>query len=492
MEGISRIIYRTILLLCVMAGFSSIVSAKDRLHPAPDQSLHYRLIGFSFPEQRKADAYKLEVFEYNAKGEYTRPLLTKRESDNHIIATLPSFGKKYTWHVKYLKKDKVFDSSLRYSFTVAHNPFYNSDTARVQVIDSAKKYKDLLLFFDNTRSLHNMAGEAVWFLPEIKGVSDAPAGKIRDLKLTHDGTITFLTEKNVHEIDYDGNVLWSGPNDGKVSGDTVEQYHHQITKLSNGHYMTIGNKLIDPGTLESGASTNAEAGQGNKLPCGTIIEYEPDNEIAWLWNSCDHLKQGDPTTHFNSFYFDEKNKVVYTSYRNISRVVKAAYPSGKVLALYGHNPGKDDDIKGDDMFYSLHNVGISSDGHLQMFNNSFKMLTATPKENDKRISTVLIMKEPAGPEDSLQKVWEFASNLDTFAIHISSGGGSVYELDKGDYLVCMGLPGRNFIVSANKQVLWNVVTHQKNKEGKWEILAGYRVSPFFPTQLDKVLYYSKK
>src|SRR5690606_31950324 len=143
------------------------------------------------------------------------------------------------------------------------------------------------------------------------------------------------------EIDYEGNVLWSGPNDGRVSGDTTDQYHHQITKLSNGNYMTIGNTLIDPNTVQSDNTTTAEASQQSKLPCGTIIEYEPDGDIAWLWNSCNYLHQGDPTTHFNSFYFDERNNVVYTTYRNISRVVKAAYPSGQVLALYGHNPGKE-------------------------------------------------------------------------------------------------------------------------------------------------------
>ncbi len=478
-------------LVCSLVGAYIPASAADRLHPAPDAVLHYRLIGFTFPEQRKADAYRLEVFDYNIKGDYAKPLLSRQEDDNKIIATVPSFGKKYTWQVKYLKKGRVFDSSLRYSFTVSSHPFLNDNAARIQIVDSAVKYKDLLVFIDYTRTLHNMAGEALWYLPMIKGVADSSAAKIRDMKLTDDGTITFVTEKNIHEIDYDGNVLWSGPNDGRVSGDTIEQYHHQLTKLSNGHYMTIGNTLIDPASLKADRTVTAEAGSMAKTPCGTIIEYKRNNDIVWLWNSCDYLKEGDPTTHFNSFHFDEKNKTIYTSYRNISRVVKAAYPSGKVLAQYGYDVNKNGITTGDDMFYSLHNVGLSSNGHLQMFNNNFKMLNAMPKENDTRVSTVLVLKEPSSPVDSLQKLWEFPCNMDTLTATISSGGGSVHELNKGDYLVCMGLPGRYFIVSADKQLLWNAITYQKNAEGKWEILTGYRISPVQEIQLENMLFRNK-
>lgn len=444
--------------------------------PEEGASLHYRLIGFSFPAREGATAYKLEVSQRGGKK-----VVVQVSGSNRLIATVPAFGQAYSWRVLYMKKKKVIDSTPVYHFSVLPNPYIDNSNYRVHVIDTAQQYKDLLVFFDNTRCLHNMKGEALWFLPVIPGITDTTFGMVRDLKLTPQGTITVLTTKNVHELDYNGNVLWSGPNDGSVSGDSTDQYHHEFTKMPDSTYWVIGNKMMHPHDIDK----NVQDGGNAKTPCGTIIQYNARKEVLWTWNSCEHISMGDPTTHFNSFYFDRKNKVVYSSYRNISRVIKAAYPSGRVLAQYGQSAG-DAQVKGNGVFYSLHNVGINSNGDLHLFNNNFIMGSADPKANDKRASTIVVFKEPAASSDSLVKLWEFSCDIDTFAGPIASGGGSLCELDKGDYLVCAGITGRSFIVSADKRVLWNVVTEKR--EQTWKPFAGYRVSPVWPGQLHRLLF----
>ncbi|MCB0696378.1 MAG: aryl-sulfate sulfotransferase, partial [Chitinophagaceae bacterium] len=219
-------------------------------------------------------------------------------------------------------------------------------------------------------------------------------------------------------------------------------------------------------------------------PCGTVVEYNSQQQIVWTWNSCDYLHAGDPQTHFNAFYFDEDKNVFYTSYRNISLVVKAAYPSGEVLARYA--AAVNGTPWGNGMFYSQHNCSINSNGDLCLFNNNFNMLSTDPKYNDNRVSSVIVFHEPATKTDSLKKLWEFSCDIDTFAPAITSGGGSMYELDSGDYLVCMGLSNRDFIVSNDKKILWNVLTETYSCE--WKPLAGYRVCPVRKKDLRKLLF----
>ncbi|MBN8672278.1 MAG: aryl-sulfate sulfotransferase [Chitinophagales bacterium] len=466
------------------------INAAAQVLPANGDSLHYRLIGFSVPLQPQATGYRLEIFTFNtskAKSLSAKPILTQQEKTNKIIATVPAFGKQYVWRVLYLNGKNAIGKSETYDFVVRENPYSNKEVARVDVINAATKYKDMLVFFDNTRSLYNMQGEPVWFLPQIPSINDSSIYVVRDIKLTKDNTITFLTSKNVHEMDYYGHIIWSGPNNGKISGKIAEQYHHEITKLSNGHYMTIADKFVPSEKVGKRDTTSIlPTNKGSLTPCGTLVEYNAQNDIVWTWNSCDYIKAGDLITHFNAFYFDEKNKVFYTSYRNIGRIIKAEYPSGRMLAQYGYDMNNDGSVLTGNIF-SQHNCNLNSDGNLILFNNNFKMHLPTAEREKDCIPAVVVFKEPTAEGKTLLRIWEFKTDIDTFTKPMSSGGGSVRELDKGDYLVCTGLPGRNFIVSSDKKILWNVVTWQKEK-GEWKPASGYRISPIRKEELPKILF----
>lgn len=471
-------------LFCLWLLLSSVVC--HAMFPQDGAVLHYRMIGFRFDAYKGATGYRLEIYNFNndpSANALGTPIISK-DGGRKIVATVPAFGRRYMWRVLYMNGSKVLYASTLYFFTVSKNPFSNDTVARVLVTDSAAKYSDMLVFFDNTRTLYNMRGEALWYVPEIPGVSDSSAGVLRDIKLSPAGTITFLTKKNVHEIDYNGRVLWSGPNNGKVSGNAVEDYHHEFTRLHNGHYMVIGNKFV-PDKTTAGSDSS---GHVKTTSCGCVIEYNSKGQVVWLWNSCDHIGLGDPTTHFNSFYLDEKRKLLYTSYRNISRIVKAAYPGGKVLAQYGQVTKAGSGIQGNDMFYAQHNCGVNSDGNLTLFNNNFKMDLPKEQRNENNcMPSVLVLKEPVKPGDTVRKLWEYPCGTDPLTDFISSSGGTVWELDKGDYLVCQGLPGRSFIVSKDKKILWKSIS-QQNEGGTWKPYSIYRISPVRRAQIDKLVF----
>ncbi len=471
-------IFVLIFLLAPIAIYANIV-------PADNAKLNYRLIGFSFLQQENATAYRLEIYEDG--NIQSKPLLIKEQKDNKIIATVPAFGKKYSWRVKYLNKKKVIATSELYHFSVNENPHLGENRARIVVLSSAPKYKDMLFFFDNTKTLCNMQGEVLWFLPVIPGITDSSVGMIRDIKLTDDGTITFLTKKNVYEIDYDANILWSAHKDDSIYTDSVEQFHHEFTKLSNNNYMTIGNiNVLANSTKQPQVRNDTAKNVTPKTMCGMILEYNPQRQIVWKWNSCNYVDAVDAVSHFNSFYFDEKKRVVYSSYRNLNRVLKVAYPSGKILAQYGEDARQSGSLKGTGMFYYQHNCGVNSDGDLMLFNNNYKAHLPAPQRNSESIASVTVFKEPVTESDNLEVLWEFKIDFDSLASPVSAGGGSVCELDKGDYLVCTGIPGRNFIVSKEKKVLWNVLTERY--EGGWKSMDGYRASPVRPAALPQLLF----
>jgi len=477
--------------------------------PEPGIRLNYRLIGFSFPQYKKSTSHILQVEEYYIKndgGIVATPVHEQQYFTNQAIVTVPYFGRKYRWRVQHVKKGAVVNTTPYYEFEVMDNPFSGENITRVKIIDSASRYKSMLVFFDNTRTLYNIHGEPLWFLPAIDGVTDNMITGIRDMKVTPQGTITFLTNDNAYEIDYNGTVLWKGPDNGLVSGDTTEHYHHQFDKLPDGNYMVAGIKFImrkipgyvDTNVYKGRSAQDRSDGRYTNIGCGTVIEYNHEGKLIWSWNSCDYMEDADfftpvddgnirPSTHLNGFYIDKNRGVLYTSYRDISRVIKAAYPSGKVLAQYGQDFTHDDRVIGDGLFYSLHNCRLDKNGDLYLFNNNHRSRRAG-NDDPGRASTVIVLKEPQTNSGDIHKLWEFSCDIDTLAKPLSVGGGSVEELPGGDYLVCMGASHRNFIVSKDKKILWNALVEIKTPEGAWMPSPGYRISPVLPEYIERMVF----
>ncbi len=46
---------------------------------------------------------------------------------------------------------------------------------------------------------------------------------------------------------------------GAVSGDTEEHFHHEFTRLHNGHYMVLGNEYVQP-LLQKNTTMPADPG----------------------------------------------------------------------------------------------------------------------------------------------------------------------------------------------------------------------------------------
>jgi hypothetical protein len=467
---------RTLFLIFVILAHPFFVNAQ--VSPAEGSKLNYRIIGFTFPAKGRLSAYKLEIAAgnfYSAdsfKRNIIKSLPAKKDS---VIAEVPSFGAAYTWRVIYMGDHaKGLAGDLHHFST---GMIDNVDTAlyRLRILKVAEKYKDALVFLDDNKVLYDMGGNPVWYLPAIDGASITP----RDLKLSPQGTITFLFNPP-YEINYDGKVLWKGPQKGIISKDFNENCHHEFTRLPNGHYMVLGTEYL-PWKQKSAPAADTP----KRTPFGTIIEYDGNDSIVWSWRSFSYLNNSDlnyyplpedtkvADAHENAFFFDEKNNVIYLSFKNISRIIKIKYPEGKVIAAYGETflPGATE--RGNGLFCGQHACNRSQNGLLYVFNNNVCEPGELPK--------ITVMREPDSDRDHLSKIWEYECTVEGISKEQKKNyrfisGGNVLELPDQSFFACMnGTYSKIFIVDRDKEILWSALAERKNKTTKkWDMAGQYR------------------
>ncbi len=450
----------------------------------------------------------------------------------NMIAEVPSFGTNYTWRVIYAGKTSANSDGTFHHFSTL--PWFNLDSSksRLRVITNSGKFNGNYIFVDATKTMYDMRGRPVWFLPDKKVASSGNI-TVRDLKVTPSGSVTYLFGESAREVDYNGNTIWEGPVNGRISGDTAEHFHHELTKLSNAHYMVMGNETVasnvpyyhpaDAQAPDASVIKNNRDSFLQKISFGTLIEYDSAGKVVWSWKSSAYFRTADlyghylsdgrfPVTdvHANAFFFDEKKKVIYVGFRNISRIVKIKYPQGNVLAVYGAKCTSGPCDICSDLFCGQHSIRVAANGDLYLFNNNAVAISATPQ--------VLVLKETPG-KDQLKKVWQYDCTLDGMSenelneytkksqqmqmlgqrdssmmqtLRLSSGGNAV-ELGDGSFLVTMsGVFGKIFVVNKNKEVLWSAVPEVKIfDDAPWTAIGSYRASMVTRRQLQALIWNTK-
>jgi len=468
--------------------------------PKEGSVLNYRLIGFSFSPGQQAGMQKIEIAvgHYMSEDSFKKNIVvsTPFSKDTKIINEVPFFGRQYTWRV-VREGEKPSRGNLHH-FSTSVVPEVDSLHFRLRVLKEAEKYQDAYVFLDGARALYDMNGRAVWYLPDVDG--HRIDRSLKDLKITPQGTITFLFEEQAaYEINYNGDILWKAPNDGKVSGLDNECYHHEFTRLDNGHYMALGSEyMLWNKSTPPAADSNFLLRHTNKkqrdsaglmyscAPYGTLAEYDEYGNVVWSWKSSEYFKRSDiyyhkakgrpdASVHANSFYFDEKEGVIYVGFRNISRVLKVKYPEGTVLASYGeiYMPGMPE--LGNGLFCRQHSVRRSDRGYLYLFNNNVCIKTSS-------LPQILKLEEPASGYD-LKKIWEYTCTAedvgpDQQGMLMFPTGGNVVELPDHSLFVNMSTAySKVFILDEDKKVLWSAIPEKWIESSKrWLMVYDYRAS----------------
>lgn len=475
-----------------------------QVFPKENSVLTYRIIGFSFTAVPDCSSYLIEVATGYQTGEalFKKNIIVSERSDvNRHISEVPAFGQKYTWRVLSTHKNGKTASGPLHHFGTGYSELVDSTCTRFRIAANSGKYESAYIFLDQGKVMYDMKGHPVWYLPSIdQAVNDKATP--RDMKITSGQSITFIASGTAYEITYDGQVLWKSDGGDSTPNNKQAYFHHEFTRLANGHYMAMG---MEPTVLHL---KNSQSEQLNpamasnrpgdslsttapplKFMSGTLLEYDAKGNEVWSWMSSSYFEnegsdfyynklpdgQVNTDVHDNSFCFDEKDSVIYISYKNINRIIKIKYPEGKVLAEYGPRFKSGIQPENSGWFCSQHCVRRSEHGYLCLYNNNSCNTAEFPR--------VVIVKESATHANSLELVWEYECDntgiaRDENRTGRSATGGSVEELQDGSILVCMGTPcSKVFIVSRDKKELWSGFSEVwKNHLQKWDMQALYRAS----------------
>ena len=484
----SRFLFALVILMISYNGNSQIL-------PAEGSKLNYRLIGFSFPGvTSNSHTLQIAVGNFNSPDSFRKNIVaTVTTKKSRVVAEVPAFGADYTWRA--ISNNKTGGNAGFHHFSTGTAPSVDTGIVRLKILKKAEKFKDAYVFLDGVKTLYDMNGKPVWYLPDIKGVGTPP----RDLKMTTQKTITFLLDNRAYEINYNAAVLWTTPGPDVSRKGQGGGYHHEFTRLASGNYMVLGKKQVQwelpatidakvlnaPGEIIAHDSINGKYYQ--KIEFGTVLEYDKLGNLVWWWDPSEYLKGSDLyyrrtseglfdlDVHENSFFFDEVNKTLLVSLRDVSRVLKIKYPEGTVTGAYGGTYKQGSREVENPLFCYQHSCKRSRKGYLYLYNNNGCHLRQYPK--------LIMMSESDSTNTPLKKVWEYECDVEGMdgrnpVDSVFTSGGNVIELPDGSMFASMSVMyGNLFIVGRDKRLLWNARSERWNPtEKKWKLNANYRAS----------------
>ena len=176
--------------------------------------------------------------------------------------------------------------------------------------------------------------------------------------------IALYTNKEIHEITYDGDTLL------KLSygdGGFDKILHHEILKDRNNDILALTKEIIPIDLSELGGK------QSDTIKTDGIIKLSETGQKLWSW-SLEHVM--DPLTypeinrfkndwgHANAFAIDDDGHYLI-SWRDFNQVWKINSESGEIIWKYGAETIN----RAQDKFYHQHSIHRNLDGDYMVFDN---------------------------------------------------------------------------------------------------------------------------
>ena len=473
-------------LLLILFGFYYTGSCQEI--PKTNSSINRTDVYFEEQLIKDASEYELEI--YLDSSNFEKVFIQQ-------IAKIPAFwvnglnwGATYYWQVKaYDKNHQQLSNTERHKFNIVKIEYQGYEKVRM-VVKTNKEDLNCkgLICVDYTRCIFDRKGTAIWTLPLIKDIVSENM-QIRDLKVTKDNTITFLTLFQACEIDLEGNILWRAPYPFVLNSDTVT-YHHDFKKTNRGTYMVLGNKTVDRKILGTYSDSLVKIEPGVKKINGqlyksvimaVLLEFDKNGKLIWYWDATDYVTDEDmnykkgpndfPTflTHSNAFGENEAGTKVYVGFRNLSRIVKIDKRTKKVELTYGERYPSGDAVYANKLFKNQHDANVTNHNSIYILNNN----GTTPGG----ISSVLELRDNIKNKKDTVCLWKFDLDFDTLSVGKSVSGGKVDELPNSNLLVCGGELNRIFEVTKEKEIVWDAFMQGIVKtDSVWQRMPQYRAS----------------
>ncbi len=484
----SKVFKRTYFFFLVALQLSTAFNLLSQTLPKDSSDINYTQVLFEFPNVKNANYYLLQI----AERQNTSSLKEYKCQTNAYFIDNLKFGKIYRWRaIAFDKKHNKIDSTNYFAFRTKGVDLVNTNFARMRLNkqDSSIKGNDLI-FIDYPRIAIDRVGNPIWYLPDIENKVNATQ-RIRDLKMTYDGNITFLTNQSAIECDINGNVIWEAPELMGSKTDSMGFYHHGFKKLDNGNYIVIGSKYVYkafPDTIKSNplkkynVFKTIDGVNHIRVEYGLVYEFSKSKEIVWQWDSEDYLSLNDlfhhgnadtisiVGAHLNSLDVNRENTEVLIGFRDLSRVIVVDKKTKTITESYGSKTFSDSKVHQFKGFQFQHDARFLGDSSITLFNNNAIYC------NTNLTSAVMVFKRSKYRSSTTLDL-NFSCAFDSLADGRSLKGGSIQSLQNGNFLVCMGHLNRIFEVTKGGKVVWDGFYEKYlAAEKKWTAFPQYRVS----------------
>lgn len=455
--------------------FIALIFCKNALceiRPADNANLNYTQVMFEYNETVGCDHYVISITPSDEKEKF-QPI---SNTSLAVMITGFQFGAKYSWHYEAYQGDKLIFKSKEFKFNIASSYLVDPKLFHTTISSATTgRYNDDILFLDYRGVAIDRQGQPVWFYPyPQKNIDQDPL--LRNLRLTNDGTIICLDDSNCYEYSIDGKLLWKAPNDGRISGDGKEHYHHDFKKLNDGTYLTAGWKYdYEPNFYNPSVRC--------QVRYNTLIQYDSTGKILWSWNEKDHVSKetifgiygpSDTVvagTHLNAFDYDPKEDAIVASFRHNSSIAKIDKKTGNVLYTIGQYDNKKKALGFPALFLHQHGMEILPNHQLLIYDNN------SSEDGSERVSypNIIILKEASNGLPAYI-AWKYECRSDRFPKGILGKGGYAMSLSNGNILASMG--GANFAleITPNKEIVWQGFFEKYDSiNHKWGEITNYRV-----------------
>ncbi len=454
--------------------------------PADNSALNFTSVYFEESIVAGAAEYELICFD-SLPG---KPAGSSTVSKN----TVPGFwlhgltwGGNYYWRIKAYDKNKtLLEFGTLHNFRLLQIAGPNGEETRLTIkTNKHTKHAGGYICVDYARAIFDRDGHFVWLLPKVEGVINNNTS-VRDIRITKENTLTFLSPTVPCEIDLEGNLLWKAPYPYLIGTDTVI-YHHDFRKTNRGTYLVLGTKneyrkltgMYDREVLRKNPLVKfIDSVPFIKTQIPLVLEFNKVGEVIWLWNSNSYFKDedlnykknpdGTPNfmIHSNALSENDAGTEIYVGLRDFSRILKVNKQSEKVELSFGEKYPSGEATFGDELFFKQHDASVTKHNSLLVFNNNRN------KTGGGDVASVLELNtRPTSKENLL--LWSFRLDFDTLTNGKSISGGNVVELPNSNLLVCAGLLNRVFEVSRKKEVVWDAFVEFK-RNNEWQAAQLYR------------------
>jgi hypothetical protein len=436
--------------ICLLLSLSA-TAARGLVLPPDHIELTQIHVQFEWPAVVSALSYELDVVTDDgspdpfSSGIQVVNLVVGASQPRAAVTSGLGFGDSYAWRVRGIDGSPLAWGST-YRFDISPLP-PTMPTWSVPIF-AAGTEPGLTLFSIRDFSADSFAvavtetGQLVWFL--------ADAGRVLDVRMLDNGRILYNAQQRAFEITTNGQLAWMAPDDPD------KRIHHEIFPMPNGDYLALY-KDIRSHTLES----VTKDWSGDRIE----ILSQVDNSVLWEWSTWGpgHVSTEDfdqktyddspagsfDWTHANAVGYHPADSSIYLSLRNLSRIVRIAYPAGTITYNLGFDMPSGDVDFGDDLFSFQHAPELQSNGNMLIYDNGSRR-GHIDQSDETGVSKAVELSFSGDPPMSAVISWQWT--LPTYNPIL----GDADRLANGNTLIVAGSYATLHEVSAAGTELWRL------------------------------------